>query len=174
MPNYSLALKRCLSILSCLLVIYVLALLYAWSRTDRDKAEGTRIDPGPNVDMHTKAFRRQAVVNAFRHAWSGYRKYAWGKDEFKPVSRTSNEWLGLGTTLVDSLDTLWLMELTDEFAEARKWVAEKLELNQSRLVNLFDVTIRILGGLLSTYHLTGDRLFLQKAVSYAAFMTFCS
>ena len=104
-------------------------------------------------------------MKAFKHAWTGYRKYAWGKDELKPVSRTSYEWLGLGTTLIDSLDTLWLMGLVEEFAEARQWVAEKLELNQSRVVNLFDVTIRILGGLLSTYHLTGDSLFLEKAVS---------
>ena len=32
-------------------------------------------------------------------------------------------------------------------------------------VNLFEVTIRVLGGFLSTYHLSGDEVFLDKAVS---------
>lgn len=35
----------------------------------------------------------------------------------------------------------------------------------NRDVNLFEVTIRVLGGLLATYHLSGDILFLNKAVS---------
>ena len=153
MPNFNPASKKRCLLVSSLLFVCVLAILYIWSRS----YSGTKTT--------TAAIRRQAVVKAFKHAWTGYRKYAWGKDELKPVSRTSYEWLGLGTTLIDSLDTMWLMGLVEEFAEARQWVAEKLELNQSRVVNLFDVTIRILGGLLSTYHLTGDSLFLEKAVS---------
>lgn len=52
-----------------------------------------------------------------------------------------------------------------EFEEARRWVATELSFNRSVDVNLFESTIRILGGLLSTYHLTGDPLFLSKAVS---------
>ncbi|TNN21857.1 Endoplasmic reticulum mannosyl-oligosaccharide 1,2-alpha-mannosidase [Liparis tanakae] len=51
-----------------------------------------------------------------------------------------------------------------EFEEARSWVATELNFNKSVDVNLFESTIRILGGLLSTYHLTGDVLFLDKAV----------
>lgn len=35
-------------------------------------------------------------------------------------------------------------------------------------VNLFESTIRILGGLLSAFHLSGDILFLKKAVSVPA------
>lgn len=151
MPNFNpTSKKRCL-LVNSLLVVCVLAILYIWNHSESSTT--------------TAAIRRQAIVKAFKHAWKGYRKYAWGKDELKPVSGTSDESLGLGTTLIDSLDTLWLMGLEEEFAEARQWVAEKLVLNQSRFVNLFDVTIRILGGLLSTYHLTGDSLFLEKAVS---------
>lgn len=51
-----------------------------------------------------------------------------------------------------------------EFGEARRWVSEKLQFQKDVDVNLFESTIRILGGLLSAYHLTGDALFLQKAV----------
>ncbi|XP_075415877.1 LOW QUALITY PROTEIN: endoplasmic reticulum mannosyl-oligosaccharide 1,2-alpha-mannosidase-like [Tenrec ecaudatus] len=110
--------------------------------------------------------RQKAVVDAFRHAWKGYCKYAWGHDELKPLSRSFSEWFGLGLTLVDALDTMWIMGLTREFEEARTWVAEKLQFHKDVDVNLFESTIRILGGLLSTYHLTGDSLFLEKAKDF--------
>ena len=90
--------------------------------------------------------------------------YAWGKDELKPISRDSNEWFNLGLTLVDSLDTMWLMGLTKEFEEAREWVETEMVIAQDKDVNLFETTIRVLGGLLTTYHLTQDKMFLKKAV----------
>lgn len=108
--------------------------------------------------------RQTAVVNAFRHAWKAYKMYAWGKDELKPISRKSNDWFNLGLTLVDSLDTMWLMGLKEEFDEAREWVQDEMNVAQDNDVNLFETTIRVLGGLLSTYHFTGDALFLDKAV----------
>lgn len=52
-----------------------------------------------------------------------------------------------------------------EFAEARAWVEKELSFSKNVDVNLFETTIRVLGGLLSTYHLSGDQLFLDKAVS---------
>ena len=48
--------------------------------------------------------KRAAVVGAIKHAWDGYVKYAWGADELKPVSRRSTDWIGLGLTILDSLD----------------------------------------------------------------------
>lgn len=58
--------------------------------------------------------------------------------------------------------------LHTEFEEAKTWVEKELTFNKNVDVNLFETTIRILGGLLSTYHLTGDQLFLDKAVSQHA------
>ncbi|XP_044120389.1 endoplasmic reticulum mannosyl-oligosaccharide 1,2-alpha-mannosidase-like isoform X1 [Neovison vison] len=107
--------------------------------------------------------RQRAVIDAFRHAWAGYRKFAWGHDELKPVSRSFSEWFGLGLTLIDALDTMWILGLKKEFEEARKWVSKKLRFQKDVDVNLFESTIRILGGLLSAYHLSGDDLFLKKA-----------
>lgn len=51
------------------------------------------------------------MIDAFRHAWTGYRKFAWGHDELKPVSRSFSEWFGLGLTLIDALDTMWILGL---------------------------------------------------------------
>uniref|UniRef100_A0A671S4S9 alpha-1,2-Mannosidase n=1 Tax=Sinocyclocheilus anshuiensis TaxID=1608454 RepID=A0A671S4S9_9TELE len=107
--------------------------------------------------------RLEAVREAFRHAWKGYKNFAWGHDELKPISNSYGEWFGLGLTLIDALDTMWILGLNEEFAEAREWVARELSFNKNVDVNLFESTIRILGGLLSTYHLTGDSMFLEKA-----------
>lgn len=59
----------------------------------------------------------------------------------------------------------YYLYIFSEFNEAREWVATQLNFNINQDVNLFESTIRILGGLLSTYHLTNDQLFLDKAVS---------
>ncbi|XP_048368805.1 endoplasmic reticulum mannosyl-oligosaccharide 1,2-alpha-mannosidase [Sphaerodactylus townsendi] len=107
--------------------------------------------------------RQMAVIEAFHHAWKGYKEFAWGHDELKPISKLFSEWFGLGLTLIDALDTMWILGLKEEFAEARKWVATELNFDKNVDVNLFESAIRILGGLLSTYHLSGDTLFLEKA-----------
>nr|XP_005986831.1 PREDICTED: endoplasmic reticulum mannosyl-oligosaccharide 1,2-alpha-mannosidase [Latimeria chalumnae] len=107
--------------------------------------------------------RQKAVIEAFQHAWKGYKDFAWGHDELKPISKSYSEWFGLGLTLLDALDTLWILGLTEEFEEAKKWVVNELSFDKNVDVNLFESTIRIVGGLLSTYHLTGDSIFLEKA-----------
>lgn len=114
--------------------------------------------------------RQKAVVNAFKHAWLGYKTWAWGHDELNPISKGYNTWFDLGLTIVDSLDTMLLMDLKEEFNEAGKWVKNSLRLDKDKFVNLFEVTIRVLGSLLSTYHLTGDKEFLNKAVSFHIFL----
>ena len=108
--------------------------------------------------------RREYIKKAMKHAWSGYKKYAFGADELLPLSKEAGGyWGGLGVTLVDSLDTLWLMGLKDEFWEARDWVQHKLSFHDVGAVSVFEVTIRSLGGLLSAYDLSGDPIFLEKA-----------
>ena len=80
---------------------------------------GAGIVPGvlaplePRVAADSDAFGRAnalQVKEAMAHAWSGYKNRAWGFDALKPISgRGENPWGGIGCTLVDSLDTLWLM-----------------------------------------------------------------
>ncbi|XP_072227720.1 endoplasmic reticulum mannosyl-oligosaccharide 1,2-alpha-mannosidase [Leuresthes tenuis] len=131
-----------------------------------DAAEAAPAKPAAVVPLEVSTGttdRLEAVRDAFRHAWKGYKDYAWGHDELKPISKSFGEWFGLGLTLIDSLDTMWILGLKEEFAEARGWVEKELSFNKNVDVNLFETTIRVLGGLLSTYHLTGDQLFLDKA-----------
>ena len=57
--------------------------------------------------------RQYAVVESFKHAWRGYKEHAWGHDNLKPVSGMSVDWFSLGLTIVDSLDTAYIMGLTE-------------------------------------------------------------
>ena len=107
--------------------------------------------------------RQKMVVKAFLHAWKGYKEYAWGEDECRPISKRSSSWFNLGLTIVDSLDTIYIMNLNEQFDEARLWVDTKLSFDVDAFNNLFEITIRIMGGLLSAYHLSGDKMFLAKA-----------
>ena len=118
---------------------------------------------GYHISQPSLSERQKVVVAAMKHAWNGYVEYAWGKDMLKPISRSNHEWMGLGLTLVDALDTLYIMNLTSEFNQARKWVQHELDLDKNVFVNLFETTIRVLGGLLSSYYLSNDTLFLDKA-----------
>ncbi|KAG0337809.1 mannosyl-oligosaccharide alpha-1,2-mannosidase [Podila humilis] len=115
--------------------------------------------------------RKNRVKDAFQHAWSAYRRDAWGKDEYHPISKYGSNMVrnGQGFTIVDSLDTLWLMGFQDEFQEAKEWVRDELNFDKDDEVNLFETTIRVLGGLLSAYDQSGktDRVFLDKAVDLA-------
>ncbi|KAK2358721.1 mannosyl-oligosaccharide 1,2-alpha-mannosidase MNS1 [Trifolium repens] len=108
--------------------------------------------------------RREKVKDAMIHAWTSYEKYAWGKDELKPRSMNGvDNFGGLGATLVDSLDTLFIMGLDDQFKRAKEWIAKSLNFNKNIEVSVFETTIRVLGGLLSAYDLSGDEVFLEKA-----------
>ncbi|CAK1588611.1 unnamed protein product [Parnassius mnemosyne] len=107
--------------------------------------------------------RQYAVVESFKHAWRGYREHAWGHDNLKPVSGMAYDWFSLGLTIVDALDTAYIMGLTDEYEEGRKWIKEELIFTKNKDVNFFEVTIRVLGALLSNYHFTQDDMFLNKA-----------
>lgn len=108
--------------------------------------------------------RQQKVVDAFLHAWKGYKEHAWGKDELRPLTKQSVTWFNLGLTIIDSLDTIYIMNLHEQFAEALEWVRHALDFNAAdRYNNLFEITIRILGGLLSAFHLSAERVLLEKA-----------
>ncbi|XP_022407657.1 mannosyl-oligosaccharide 1,2-alpha-mannosidase IC isoform X3 [Delphinapterus leucas] len=101
-------------------------------------------------------------------AWQSYKRYAMGKNELRPLTRDGyegNMFGGLsGATVIDSLDTLYLMELKEEFQEAKAWVEESFHLNVSGEASLFEVNIRYIGGLLSAFYLTGEEVFRIKAI----------
>ncbi|MEP6819075.1 MAG: glycoside hydrolase family 47 protein [bacterium] len=101
----------------------------------------------------------------FLHAWNGYKKYAWGHDDLKPLSKSYHDWYAepLLMTPVDALDTMILMGLKDEAASTKDYIIQHLSFDKDISVQNFEVTIRLLGGLLSSYQLTGDKRLLTLA-----------
>ncbi|RHY31943.1 hypothetical protein DYB32_003010 [Aphanomyces invadans] len=104
-----------------------------------------------------------------QYAWSNYETHAFGADEIAPVSgeRRENVWGGIGVTLVDSLDTLYLMDMH----RARDWVALSMDFSHlgqdGNTLSVFEIVIRQLGGLLSAYDLSQDDVFKHRAVELA-------
>ncbi len=117
---------------------------------------------GQNVDRKQLAGQ---VKTEFQHAWNGYKKYAWGNDDLKPLSKTFHNWYPqpLLMTPVDALDTMYLMGLKDEADKTRKYITDNLSFDKDISVQNFEITIRLLGGLLSAYQITGDKKLLVMA-----------
>ena len=115
-------------------------------------------------DEHARQLASR-VRTEFLHAWNNYERYAWGHDALRPLSKTARDWYGqsLLMTPVDALDTLILMHLDAEAAKARELIASGLSFDRDIYVKNFEVTIRLLGGLLSSYQLTGDKRLLSLA-----------
>src|SRR5215211_3465201 len=105
------------------------------------------------------------VKAEFLHAWNGYKKYAWGHDDLKPLSKTYHDWYPqpLLMTPVDALDTMIIMGLDDEAAATKQYILENLSFDKNIEVQNFEITIRLLGGLLTNYQLTNDKRFLTLA-----------
>ena len=107
--------------------------------------------------------KRLRVRAAMRDAWAAYERLAMGSDELQPQSRRGKNFFGgLGATIIDSLDTLWIMGLSDEYARAGDRVAETLHFEKNYEASVFETTIRIVGGLVAAYDLSGDEMYLEK------------
>ncbi|RGP69847.1 mannosyl-oligosaccharide alpha-1,2-mannosidase [Fusarium longipes] len=122
----------------------------------------------------TRLERLKRVKSEIVRAWSGYRKSAFMHDELTPASMKHRDtFCGWGATLVDSLDTLWIAGLKDEFDEAAKAVANiDFTYTDRNDIPVFETTIRYLGGLIGAYDVSGGpkgqyKILLDKAVELA-------
>ncbi|EEH22359.2 hypothetical protein PABG_04570 [Paracoccidioides brasiliensis Pb03] len=139
-------------------------------------------EASPSETSALLARRQEEVKKVFQRGWTSYKQNAWLSDELAPMTGTSKDTFGgWGATLVDSLDTLWIMGLKAEFEEAVT-AAVSIDFNPAKAsletINVFETTIRYLGGFLSAYDLTEckDARLLDKAVElgdmiYASFDT---
>jgi mannosyl-oligosaccharide alpha-1,2-mannosidase len=130
----------------------------------------TFADESPN-DKISREQKLGRIKKTFEFSWAGYKEKAWMQDELSPVSGAfRNPFCGWAATLVDSLDTLWLMGMKEEFEEAANAVKDiDFTTSVRRDIPLFETVIRYLGGLLAAYDLSGGkyRVFLEKAIELA-------
>ncbi|KKZ58585.1 mannosyl-oligosaccharide alpha-1,2-mannosidase [[Emmonsia] crescens] len=141
---------------------------------------------GDELGVVDWASRRERVRDAFIISWDDYADHAWGHDIYKPLSKKGEDMVkgGMGWIIVDSLDTLMIMNLTSRVQNARKWIHTSLHYDQDHAVNTFETTIRMLGGLLSAHYLStaypdlapitdddegapGEDLYIEKATALA-------
>jgi mannosidase alpha-like ER degradation enhancer 2 len=141
-----------------LLSLFIALVLVLCSASMTCSAQAIQIsdDPGPMA---------KEVRGEFLYAWNAYKQYAWGHDELKPLSKSARDWYGtsLYMTPVDALDTMILMGLNDEADKTREEITKNLSFDKDIEVKNFEITIRLLGGLLSSYQLTGDKKLLALA-----------
>jgi mannosidase alpha-like ER degradation enhancer 2 len=146
-----------------LLVVLGLGIVPVWSpaqinpetKAAKNTATATA-DPGPMAKQ---------VRAEFLDAWNAYKQYAWGHDELKPLSRSYRDWYSasLLMTPVDALDTLIVMGLNDEADKTRDFIAQNLSFDKDMEVKNYEITVHLLGGLLSGYQLSGDKRLLNMA-----------
>lgn len=117
------------------------------------------------------------VKAAMRWAWQRYRAVAWGQDEVKPVSGAGQSFLipgaTVGLSIVEALDTLWLMGLDAELEDGIRWIKQRLTFDLDGEAQVFEASIRLVGGLLSGHLATGDARLLELAHDLATRMMPC-
>lgn len=102
-------------------------------------------------------------------SWNAYKQYAWGHDALAPLSKSYRDWYekSLYISPIDAYSTLFMMGFDDEASQVEQYVIDSLDFNLDINVKIFEVNIRILGGLLSMYELSKNHLILDKARDFA-------
>ncbi|KAH7348840.1 glycoside hydrolase family 47 protein [Rhexocercosporidium sp. MPI-PUGE-AT-0058] len=136
--------------------------------------------PPPVEDAKAKELRlqrRAAVKESFVHSWTGYKEHAWLRDEVAPLSgQYKDTFGGWAATLVDALDTLWIMGMKTDFEIAVNAVQEiDFSTTETDTVNVFETTIRYMGGFLAAYDISGAKypVLLGKAVEVGELLMSC-
>ena len=120
-------------------------------------------NPDPCEDSDDEYCRRDEVKAATKSAWASYKRYAWGQDELMPLTKRGKNWArgverSFGLTIHDSLTTLYLLGLHDEFEEAVRWIEDSFDPSTADFkMSAFESTIRMVGGLVSAYELSGEK-----------------
>ena len=112
------------------------------------------------------------VKNEFKRSWEAYKKYAWGHDVLKPITKSHSDWYAqtLHISPIDAYSTMKVMGLDDEANEVYKYVLDSVDFDKDLFVKTFEVNIRILGGLLAMYQYTDDPKILALAEDFGTRM----
>ena len=120
------------------------------------RASAAALPPDPKIAADVRA--------EFLHAWNGYKQFAWGHDQLLPLSASYQEFFvpghPVGLSIVEALDTLYVMGLDDELTLGVDWIKQNLDFDIDGDFHVFEWIIRVLGGLLAGYLATGDSRLL--------------
>ena len=149
-------------ILSFLIIIF----LVSCQNTGKKKSINENSDS--NSDTISTSLSQDVIDETLR-SWKAYKQYAWGHDVLKPLSKSYNDWYDepLYISPIDAYSTLHLMGLTNEAKEIENYVVDSLNFDKNVDAKIFEVNIRILGGLLAMYGLSKNTHVLEKAKDFA-------
>mgnify|MGYP002842383031 CR=1 FL=1 len=123
------------------------------------------LQAGSPLSQRNRRIARDEVLDMLHHALDSYMKHAYPWDELKPLSCEGRRWDqrergtlddslgGYGLTLVDSMSTLAIVQDGPRLADAVRRVVDDVSFDRDVDISVFEATIRVLGGLLSTHEL---------------------
>jgi len=129
------------------------------SEIEKEKTSNEKKPAHAGADVE----KMEAVKKATLTAYQDFERICHGKDELWPIGKKCHNWVNMGLTTIDTLDTLWLMGYKEEFHKAVDWIRTSLNITPPKTVSFFETVIRCLGGLLSAYAMSGDQVLLDKA-----------
>jgi hypothetical protein len=138
----------------------------------KNAEQGARVEGMP--DPQTVAGQ---VRDEFLHAWRGYKQFAWGYDEVAPVSGAGKNFFvenhSFGLSIIEAMDTLYLMGLDDELHACVEWLRKNLDFDVDANVQMFEAVIRMVAGLITGYYATGESFLLEGARDLADRLLVC-
>jgi hypothetical protein len=123
----------------------------------------------PNIKDTAEQSSAEEVKAQTARTWKAYKAYAWGSDVLLPISKGARNWYAepLYISPIDAYSTLHLMGFSEETKRIEHYVTDSLDFDKDIFVKVFEVNIRVLGGLLSMYQLSGNPAILEKATDFA-------
>ena len=114
------------------------------------------------VSVAERRYYREEVRSMFMHAYDSYSAHGWASDVLAPISCQGEDgWGGIALTLLDTLDTLAIMNNASEFERGVRYCVEQLSFDKDETVSLFETNIRALGGLLSAHVFASGAMLAQ-------------
>ncbi|MCB2207127.1 MAG: glycoside hydrolase family 47 protein [Bacteroidetes bacterium] len=143
-------------------ILFLFALLSSCQDINKNKSK-------ENKNQLTIDSLSLEIMNETQRSWNAYKQYAWGHDALAPLSKSYSDWYEepLYISTIDAYSTLYLMGLKEEAKEIENYVVDSLDFDKNIDAKIFEVNIRILGGLLAMYELSENPLVLEKARDFA-------
>jgi len=127
------------------------------------------ISCNPQINKNPQPTRlAEEVKKETQRVWNAYQKYAWGYDVLLPLSKSAENWYDkpLYISPIDAYSTLKVMGLNEEAERIERYVADSISFDKDIFVKVFEVNIRVLGGLLAMYQYTGNEKILTQAKDF--------
>lgn len=147
--------------ITALAFLLVLVVACGADGTDEQSKKQTKVEK-------TNQQLAEQVKSETARTWEAYKKYAWGHDVLLPLSKGHQDWYekSLNISPIDAYSTLKVIGLEKEASLVEQYVMDSISWDIDLDVKVFEVNIRILGGLLSMYEYSQNPKVLEKTEDF--------